>query len=239
MLWARPQHAGRVSRRSRIHKADSRSWHSMNMQMAECGCVRADLQQMAWLAAYSLCALNLHLAHFKTSNAKWQQAEVSAFNTPCKHRREVVLRLHTVCCLALHADGSGGKIHSPAALPSGRGSHAHRGSESTFYPMLSYFRKSIAVFKVPRLRPFVLLLRELVEWHWQGRTEALGEKPVTVPLCIPQIPHGLTWYWTRVYAVTGRRLNTRINMNCTYRPSPYRAGNTLRLGYKNQSFNVV
>jgi len=28
-------------------------------------------------------------------------------------------------------------------------------------------------------------------------------------------------------------------MNCTYRPSPYRAGNTLRLGYKNQSFNVV
>ena len=100
MLWARPKHTGRVSRRSRIHKADSRSWHSMNMQMAECGCVGADLQQMAWLAAYSRCTLNLHLVHFNPPNSKWQQSEVSAFNT-YRHRREVVLRLHTVCGLAL------------------------------------------------------------------------------------------------------------------------------------------
>jgi hypothetical protein len=31
-----------------------------------------------------------------------------------------------------------------------------------------------------------------VEWNWQGKTEVLGEKPVPVPLCPPQIPHGLT-----------------------------------------------
>jgi hypothetical protein len=31
-----------------------------------------------------------------------------------------------------------------------------------------------------------------VEWNWQGRTEVLGEKPVPVPLCPPQIPHRLT-----------------------------------------------
>jgi hypothetical protein len=27
-----------------------------------------------------------------------------------------------------------------------------------------------------------------VEWYWQGKTEGLGEKPVPVPLCPPQIP---------------------------------------------------
>jgi hypothetical protein len=31
-----------------------------------------------------------------------------------------------------------------------------------------------------------------VEWNWQGKTEVLGEKPVPVPRCPPQIPHGLT-----------------------------------------------
>jgi hypothetical protein len=31
-----------------------------------------------------------------------------------------------------------------------------------------------------------------VEWHWQGKPDVLGEKPVPVPLCPPQIPHGPT-----------------------------------------------
>jgi hypothetical protein len=44
------------------------------------------------------------------------------------------------------------------------------------------------------------------EWNWQGKTEVLGEKPVPVPLCPPQIPHGLTRDRTRFSAVTGRRL---------------------------------
>jgi hypothetical protein len=45
-----------------------------------------------------------------------------------------------------------------------------------------------------------------VEWNWQGKTEVLGEKPVPVPLCPPQIPHGLTRDRTRASAVGGRRL---------------------------------
>jgi hypothetical protein len=28
--------------------------------------------------------------------------------------------------------------------------------------------------------------------YWQGKTEELGEKPVPMPLCPPQIPHVLT-----------------------------------------------
>jgi hypothetical protein len=45
-----------------------------------------------------------------------------------------------------------------------------------------------------------------VEWNWQGKTEVLGEKHVPVPLCAPQIPHGLTRDRTRTSAVRGRRL---------------------------------
>jgi hypothetical protein len=44
--------------------------------------------------------------------------------------------------------------------------------------------------------------------YWQGKTEELGDKPVPVPLCSPQIPHGLTRAWTRASAVRGRRLTT-------------------------------
>ena len=32
----------------------------------------------------------------------------------------------------------------------------------------------------------------LVEWYWQGKTEVVGEKPVLVPLCPPQISQSLT-----------------------------------------------
>jgi hypothetical protein len=178
MLWARPKHSGRVSRRRRIHKADSRSWHSMNMQMAECGCVRADLQQMAWLAAYSRCALNLHLAHFNPPNAKWQQAQVSAFST-YRHRREAVLRLHAVCGLALLAVG--GSTLRPLCSRE-RDPMPHRGSESSFYSVFPYFRKSIVVLKVPELRPLVLLLRATCSWWiciwiWRaGGMTLTGEK---------------------------------------------------------------
>jgi hypothetical protein len=50
--------------------------------------------------------------------------------------------------------------------------------------------------------------RATVEWYWQGKTEELGEKPVPVPLCPPQIPYGLTRARTRASAVRGRRLTT-------------------------------
>jgi hypothetical protein len=49
-----------------------------------------------------------------------------------------------------------------------------------------------------------------VEWNWQGKTEVLGENPVPVPLCPPQIPHGLTRDQTQASAVGGRRLTACV-----------------------------
>jgi hypothetical protein len=46
-----------------------------------------------------------------------------------------------------------------------------------------------------------------VDWNWQGKTEVLEKKPVPVPLCPPQIPHGLTRDRTRATAVRGRSLS--------------------------------
>jgi hypothetical protein len=40
-----------------------------------------------------------------------------------------------------------------------------------------------------------------VKWKWQWKTEVLGEKPVSVPLCPPQIPHGPTRDRTQVCLV--------------------------------------
>jgi hypothetical protein len=72
-----------------------------------------------------------------------------------------------------------------------------------FYPMLPDFRKTIAFWKVSRLRPLVLLLRATFSrrWRWmwriggmiQARAEVLVEEPVPLPLCGPKIPHGLAW----------------------------------------------
>jgi hypothetical protein len=45
-----------------------------------------------------------------------------------------------------------------------------------------------------------------VEWNWKGKIEVFGEKPVPVPICPPQIPHGLTRDRIRASAVVGRRL---------------------------------
>jgi hypothetical protein len=44
-----------------------------------------------------------------------------------------------------------------------------------------------------------------VEWNWQGKTEVLVEKPVPMPLCSPQNPHGLSRDRIRASAVGGRR----------------------------------
>jgi hypothetical protein len=48
--------------------------------------------------------------------------------------------------------------------------------------------------------------RTTVEWYWQGKTEELGEEPFPMPLCPPQIPHGLTRARTWDFAVRSRRL---------------------------------
>jgi hypothetical protein len=42
-----------------------------------------------------------------------------------------------------------------------------------------------------------------VEWYWQGKTEEIGEKPVPVPLCSPQIPHRMNHKQTRAPKVAG------------------------------------
>jgi hypothetical protein len=45
------------------------------------------------------------------------------------------------------------------------------------------------------------------EQRWnerRGETERTREKPVSVPLCPPQMPHGLTRARTRTYALRGR-----------------------------------
>jgi hypothetical protein len=46
-----------------------------------------------------------------------------------------------------------------------------------------------------------------VEWYRQGKIEEIREKPIPVPLCPPQITHGLTRAQTRDSAVRGERLN--------------------------------
>jgi hypothetical protein len=54
---------------------------------------------------------------------------------------------------------------------------------------------------------------------WQGKIEELGEKPVPVPLCPPQIPHGLPRARTPASAVRGRRLTTWDRARPSVQPS--------------------
>jgi hypothetical protein len=76
-----------------------------------------------------------------------------------------------------------------------------------FYRMLPGFRNIVAFWKVPRLRPFDLLVRDahstLVEWYIQGKT---GQKTVPVSLCQLKITRGLNWHRTRASVARGRRV---------------------------------
>jgi hypothetical protein len=53
--------------------------------------------------------------------------------------------------------------------------------------------------------------RMMVEWYWQGKTEEHREKPVPVPLCPPQISHGLTGARIRDSVVRGQQLTNRLS----------------------------
>jgi hypothetical protein len=59
-------------------------------------------------------------------------------------------------------------------------------------------------------RLLVFSFFRVMEHRWNdidtGRLKYSGKKPVPVPLCPPQIPHGLTRDRTRASAVRGRRL---------------------------------
>jgi hypothetical protein len=76
-----------------------------------------------------------------------------------------------------------------------------RGGSSTQAWMPTYV-------SILRILQMIWVWTATVEWYWQGKIEELGEKPVPVPLCPPQIPHGSTRARTRVYAARGRRLTT-------------------------------
>jgi len=89
--------------------------------------------------------------------------------------------------------------------------------KALFYPMLPAFRNSIAFCNVPRIRRFVLLVRAMCRCRWvwsngwmiltgEERSNRRKTRP-SVPLCPPQISHGLIRDWTGVSVMTGRRLN--------------------------------
>jgi hypothetical protein len=77
---------------------------------------------------------------------------------------------------------------------------------------------------------------EFGERRWNdiltGETEELGEKPVPVPLCPPQIPHGLTRARTRASAVRGRRLTAWT----TARPSDFHTAINFGMRYYNTRY---
>jgi hypothetical protein len=52
----------------------------------------------------------------------------------------------------------------------------------------------------------MMSVEQSVECELAGETEVLEKKPVPVPLCLPQIPHDLTWARTWAAAVGSRRL---------------------------------
>jgi hypothetical protein len=72
---------------------------------------------------------------------------------------------------------------------------------------------------ISRRRPPPPLLH-VMECQWyeiiDGRTEVLGEKPVPVPLCPPQIPHGLTQDQTRAPVVGGQQLPARAMAHASW-----------------------
>jgi len=45
-----------------------------------------------------------------------------------------------------------------------------------------------------------------VEWYLEGKTEEISYKPVSVPLCVPQIPYGYAWDRTCAFIGRNRRL---------------------------------
>jgi hypothetical protein len=59
----------------------------------------------------------------------------------------------------------------------------------------------VSILRIPQM---IWVWRATVEWYWRGKTKELGEKPVPMPLCPPQIPHG----FTRASMVRGRWLTT-------------------------------
>jgi hypothetical protein len=97
-------------------------------------------------------------------------------------------------------------------------------------------------------------VEQSVEWELAVETEVLGEnlpqcrcgmriargnqstrrKPAPVPLCPPQIPHDLTWAWTRAATVGSRQLTTWA-MAWPWTIGKYGACGGMRIGWGNWS----
>jgi hypothetical protein len=64
----------------------------------------------------------------------------------------------------------------------------------------------VSILRIPQM---IWVWRATVEWYIdRGKPKNSEKKPVPVPLCPPQIPHGLTLVWTQASAVRGQRLTT-------------------------------
>jgi len=86
-----------------------------------------------------------------------------------------------------------------------------------YYTIFAYFRKGIVFWKVPRLRPFVVLVRATCTWRREwgvgGMTVTGGNRSSRIYTCpsgalSTTITHRLACDLTWVCAVTGRRLAT-------------------------------
>jgi len=49
-----------------------------------------------------------------------------------------------------------------------------------------------------------------------GKTDVLGEKPVPVTLCPPQIPQGVAWNRKQASAVTDRRITDGVTVGIMF-----------------------
>jgi len=120
-----------------------------------------------------------------------------------------------------------------------------------------WFPKEHCFLKVPTLRPFVLLLGATCRWRWICSTN--GIILIRESRNVRRKPCPRANFSTTALALTGLgsnpglsgerqatdRLNhsttrkTKINLYSILGCSPYHTVNTHRLGYKNQSGNVV
>jgi hypothetical protein len=71
------------------------------------------------------------------------------------------------------------------------------------------------ILSIPQM---IWVWKATVEWYWLRKAGQLGEKPVPVSLCPPQIPQRLTRAQTRASVVRGRRLTAWAMAR------PYRTG---------------
>ena len=68
-------------------------------------------------------------------------------------------------------------------------------------------KKKIIFFDYSPACPYEKCIKlKMTEWHWQGKFEVLGGKNKPV-VCPPQIPHGLPWGRTPLFAVEDQNMN--------------------------------